>query len=310
MKVNNLNLSQFIELPDVKVKLRQEFEKPPFCVKRQLLAPVKTSNRSLVGIAFDYLLRFYASYINHNAVSSKWVAEKSLERLNIYKDIDEIIIRPNNVLEIDRSLPKKEAKKSKVLKNNAYSEYKDALDLAKTNYDSYLTTGDMNDDLIYSSIALSKMDPLFIKDYLLPLGRTPQEKNDVEDLRQIVSIINPNTFKAEHTCVLSPNFGPEATKLMSAEGDIVIDDMLIDIKTYENLKLRREIFNQLLAYYTLYRIGGIRGTSPGNKITKLGIYFSRHGYLHTYQVEDVVNESTYLDFIAWFKKRALDFGQP
>ena len=74
------------------------------------------------------------------------------------------------------------------------------------------------------------------------------------------------------------------------------------------LKFLFEIFNQLLGYYALYRIGRIRGLPPNYQINKLGVYFSRYGYLHTYEVEDLANESKYLDFIAWFKKRALDFG--
>ena len=110
--------------------------------------------------------------------------------------------------------------------------------------------------------------------------------------------------------MLNPNFGPEAAKLMSAAGDIVIDDILIDIKTKKDLKVDRKIFNQLLGYYTLYRIGGIEGMSPNNQINRLGVYFSRYRYLHTYKVEDLINESTYPDFIEWFKRRALEFSLP
>ncbi len=35
------------------------------------------------------------------------------------------------------------------------------------------------------------------------------------------------------------------------------------------------------------------------------IYFSRHGYLHPYKIEDIIDETTYSVFIEWFKKRAL-----
>ncbi len=90
--MNNLSLSKFIELPDVKNKLRQEFEKPRFSVDKPLLAPVITSNTQKIGTAFDYLLRFYANYLNPNEVSSKWVAEKSLEILNDLKDDDAFLI--------------------------------------------------------------------------------------------------------------------------------------------------------------------------------------------------------------------------
>ena len=93
--MNNLSLSEFIKLSDVKARFRQEFEKPRFSVDRQLLAPVITSNPQKIGIAFDYLMRIYANYLNPNAVSNKWVAEKSLEVLDIIKDNDKVIVTPN-----------------------------------------------------------------------------------------------------------------------------------------------------------------------------------------------------------------------
>jgi len=48
--VNNLSLSKFIELPEVKAKLKQGFVKPRFNVDNPLLAPVITSNPQKIGI--------------------------------------------------------------------------------------------------------------------------------------------------------------------------------------------------------------------------------------------------------------------
>ena len=309
--VKSLSLTKFIELPDVKTKFRQEFEKPRFSVNKPLLAPVITSDPQKIGIAFDYLARFYASYLNSNAVSHQWVAEKSLEVLNVIKDDDTVITAPNSrlikVKNIDKS-PEGFIEGWRKAKYKYYSRAKITIKKAKKNLRTYLKTGKMSDKLISSALDLATLDNLVTAGYVPPLEQTQPDKNDVEDLRQLISIINPETIKADHTCVLNPTFGPEAAKLMGAEGDIVIDDVLIDIKTYGNLKIDRDIFNQLLGYYTLYRIGGIQGMPPNNQINKLGVYFSRHGYLHTYRVEDLINESKYLAFIAWFKKRALEFG--
>ncbi len=311
MKVNNLSLSSFIKLQEVKARLRQEFKKPDFRVKKPLLAPVITSNPQKIGIAFDYLMRFYAGYLNSNAVSHQWVAEKSLEILNEIKDNDTVITPPNSRLRLVRHIdesPEGFIEGWKKVKYKYHSQAKITIRRARKNLKSYQRTGKMGDKLIASALDLASLDVLVTAGYVPPLKQAKPDKNDLEDLRQLVSIINPETIKADHTCVLSPSFGPEAEKLMSAEGDLVIDNALIDIKTLGNLKLRRETFNQLLGYYTLYRIGGIRGVPPENKITKLGIYFSRHGYLYTYEVEDVVDERTYPDFIEWFKKRALESG--
>lgn len=311
--MNNLSLSRFIKLPGVNVKFRQEFEKPRFSVDKPLLAPVITSNPPKIGIAFDYLLRIYADYLNPNAVSSKWVAEKSLEILNVIKDNDAVITTPNfrlrKVSNIDES-PEGFIEGWKKVKYKYYSQAKITIKTAKKNHRSYLKTGKMGDKLIASALDLATLDNLVTAGCVPPLKQTKPHKNDIEDLRQLISIINPETIKADHTCVLNPSFGPEATKLMSAAGDIVIDDILIDIKTVKDLKVNRKIFNQLLGYYTLYRIGGIQGMPSNNQIHRLGVYFSRHGYLHTYKVEDLINESTYMDFIEWFKKRALEFGLP
>lgn len=311
--MNNLSLSKFIELPDVKAKLRQEFVKPRFSEDKPLLAPVITSNPQKIGTALDYLLRFYANYLNPKAEPSKWTAEESLEILGRFKDDNAIIVNSKSRIGKARNVDQLSAgyiEECKELKIKSYSEAKKTVAEAKKNFSAYLNSGKMSDSLIASALSLAKLDELKRAGYLPPKKLSKPDKDDMEDLRQLFSIINPKTFKADHTCVLNPRFGPKAAKLISADGDIVIDDILIDIKTVKNLKVDRRIFNQLLGYYTLYRIGGIQGMPPNNQINRLGVYFSRHGYLHTFKVEDLINESTYLDFIAWFKKRALEFGLP
>lgn len=310
MKVNNLSLSSFIKLPDVKAMFREEFVKPAFRVKKEMLAPPITSKPQKIGTAFDYLMRFCANYINSNAVSNMWVAEKSLEILNVIKDNDAVITTPNSrlikVSNIDES-PEGFIEDWKKEKYKYYSQAKTTIKTAKKNLRSYLKTGKLDDKLIASALDLATLDELNTAGYVPQNLQTKPDKNDIKDLRQLISIINPETIKAERTCVLNPSFGPETVKLMSAAGDIVIDNALIDIKTVKHLKVDRKFFNQLIGYYILYRIGGIRGMPSNNQITKLGVYFSRHGYLHTYKIEDLIDESTYPNFIEWFKKRALEF---
>lgn len=304
-----MNLTKFIKQPDVRARFRQEFVKPRFILDNPLLAPVITSNPQKIGTAFDYLLRFYANYLNPNALSRQWVAETSLEILDRYKDEDTVIINSKFRIGKARNVDQLSAgyiEECKELKNKSYSEAKKNIAEAKKNLSTYLNSGKINDSLIASALSLAKLDELHRASYLPPLERSISEKNDIEDLRQLFSIINPKTFKAKHTCVLNPVFGPEASQLLRADGDLVLDDMLIEIKTVKNFKVDRSNFDQLLGYYTMYRIGGIRAMSPSNHITKLGIYFSRHGYLHTYKIDDIVDETTYLDFIEWFKKRAVE----
>jgi len=74
-----MSLTSFIKYnQDVRTRFRQEFKKPKFAVKRDLLAPPLTKRYSLVGTAFDYLMRFYLKRLNPNAVMAGWVAELSI----------------------------------------------------------------------------------------------------------------------------------------------------------------------------------------------------------------------------------------
>ncbi len=108
----------------------------------------------------------------------------------------------------------------------------------------------------------------------------------------------------------------------------MLDHTLIDIKAVKALEFKRNYLDQLLGYYTLYRLGGTRngskeleiyekrnrvpfqgsdsivGAPKDHKITHLGIYFARHSYLFTFPVDVFINEKVYSDFLSWFRDRA------
>lgn len=93
--------------------------------------------------------------------------------------------------------------------------------------------------------------------------------------------------------VLNPNL---PILPVAAEGDLILDDMLIDIKTVEKVALSRKVFNQLIGYYTGYLLSDKYQEHP---VTKLGIYFSRHGYLWTIDVGAVGSDEKFLAFENW-----------
>ena len=76
-----MSLTSFLNKKDVREKFREEFPKPTFNIKKELLAPPFTKRYGLVGTAFDYLLRFYIKYLNPSAITKPWVAERGLEIL-------------------------------------------------------------------------------------------------------------------------------------------------------------------------------------------------------------------------------------
>ncbi len=54
-----MSLSSFLEHKDVEAQLRETFAKPSVAPYQELRATPLTKNYSLVGTAFDYVVRFY-----------------------------------------------------------------------------------------------------------------------------------------------------------------------------------------------------------------------------------------------------------
>ena len=166
-----------------------------------------------------------------------------------------------------------------------------------------MKTGLISEDIFKSAVLLAQLDPIFRAGVVDENIGTVDDR-DISDLRKLISIVEPKNFKAVELCLLDPTFGKASALVGGADVDLVIDDMMIDIKTTKKFELQRDYFNQLIGYYILYRIGGIDGMPPKHEIRRIGIYFSRHGYLYLIDVHDVINQDTFSKFIEWFKERA------
>ncbi|KKN53025.1 hypothetical protein LCGC14_0606550 [marine sediment metagenome] len=136
--------------------------------------------------------------------------------------------------------------------------------LAEERYTHFLETGQLTDDLIKSALYLSKLEAIFRAGYIVDDIEFIDDE-DVEDLRKLISLVDLEFFKANKVCILNPTFGGGSKLVGGADADLVVDDMLIDIKTVKKLTFSREYLDQLIGYYTLY---------------KIGVYFSRYRYLY------------------------------
>jgi len=178
----------------------------------------------------------------------------------------------------------------------------DIIRQAKELYLKYLTAGRITDELIRHSIYLAQLDVIYRAGIIDPnLGRA--DRKDVDDLKNLISLVNPSIFKAKSLCVLNPTFGKASELVGGADADILLDDTLIDIKTVKRLELRRRDFNQLVGYYILFLLGGI-DMAPAAKIESVGIYFSRYGILHKIPVKSFVSDPKFPAFVEWFKNCA------
>jgi hypothetical protein len=266
-----MSLTTFLAKPDVREKFSSEFEKPKFQVKREIVSPPLTKRYSLVGTAFDYLLRFHIEYWNPQFIEKQnWIAEAALILLSDeYLEKGEVIVKQ-----------------------------------AKTNLGRFLETGKCDDELLKSALLLAGLDPIYRagvgKEYI---GLVDEQ--DVQDLRNLISSVDMQIFKAQKILLLNPSFGKASQIVGGADADLIIDNMLVDIKTTKKLELSKDYFHQLIGYLTLYYLNGIiehKKSLP--EINKLAIYFSRFSYLHVIQVESITSYEKFAQFGKWFFERA------
>ncbi|MCS3684282.1 hypothetical protein [Salinibacter ruber] len=119
----------------------------------------------------------------------------------------------------------------------------------------------------------------------------------MEDLRNLIACVPEEEFMAEDHCLLNPTFGTGSFLVGGADADLIVDNSIVDFKTTKRWRSRRRSFNQLAGYYALFRIDDWEHVDSGIEISILGIYFSRHGVLHNYRVEDLISERELEEFI-------------
>jgi len=280
-----MSLKTFLDNKDVRARFSEEFAKPKFALKKEILAPPVTKHYSLVGTAFDYLMRFYIKRLNPEAVTQEWVAESSIKSM---RKIGFAFTSQRQVMPID---------------DNVIASANQMLSQAKKAYSNYMQSGEMNDELIKCTILLAQLDTYF-RAGIIDEDFGTIDEGDVTDLQRLISIVKPDSFKAKELCLLNPTFGEASELIGGADADLVIDNTLIDIKTTMQLEFKRDHFNELIGYYTLYKIGGIPDAPVKPKIEDLGIYYSRYGELYTFPVTSVVPLSKFPSFIEWLKDRA------
>jgi hypothetical protein len=299
--MKNMSLTSFIKNKDVKDTFKQEFKKPQLKLQAELLAPPLTTNYGLVGTAFDYLLRFYIKRLNPDAVEQHWASELSLDFLALIQQYGSSDISDEDP--VMRKLNETKTKNPALADPIIYKKALEIVQYAKNVYNRYLNTGKMEHDLFKAVLLLAQVDVIY-RAGLVYENFGSVDENDIKDLQNLISIVRPEYFKAKKICVLNPAFGKASELIGGADCDLVIDDAIIDIKTTKKLDFRRDYFNQLIGYYTLYKIGGIDDASPDVEIKRLGIYFSRYGYLYFIDVQNIIREDAFLHFVEWFKKRA------
>ncbi|GGR17932.1 hypothetical protein GCM10008957_33360 [Deinococcus ruber] len=104
-------------------------------------------------------------------------------------------------------------------------------------------------------------------------------------------------FHASEQLLLNPTF-PASGRFGGADADLIIDDLLIEIKATQHLRLTATYLNQLTSYLVLDRLAGTTGS--GLPIRRLGVYYARHGLLQTFAVRELFRPGLLPQLVTWF----------
>jgi hypothetical protein len=268
-----MSLTSILKQKEVQQRFREEFPMPELDVNAEIVAPLRSDRPGHIGTAFDYLLRFTLRRLNPSVThSSRWTAEVALS----------------------------------LLKGEALDRAREVIDQSKSALEAYTASGGLSDDLLRACLQLAKLDVVTRTRGGYDIADIDAiQPGEVEDLHRLHEVVPLESFQAEGLCLLNPTFGKASALVGGADADLLIDARLIDIKTVQDASLTRKMLNQLIGYYTLHVIGGIGERDPKPSISQVGVYFSRHAHLVTFDLADVIDRSTFPDFVEWFARYCL-----
>lgn len=259
-----MSLKKFVQNKEVREMLKETFFKPKIEYSKDIKAKAYCSNTGIIGTAFDYLLRFYVERINEGRVVS-------------------------GLLLVEQMVP--------YLHDDLRTEAIVQLKMLKESKEEFMRIKGLNDELIITLLQISHFDIMYRSktvDYF-PDDIGKVDIDAILEMKELYKLLDENDWKCSQRCVLNPHFEKASLLVNGADADIILDDMLVDIKVIQQPGMSREIFNQLLGYYTLYRIGGFDkdGRFPINRVA---IYSARYGEFLKYDIESLMSNNTYSDF--------------
>lgn len=149
------------------------------------------------------------------------------------------------------------------------------------------------------------------------INREAFEDDVLEEMESLFGQLRTQEWMNGDVVLEKPTFGKHL-HILPGEGDFIIDDLLIDIKTTENRKFTRAFWRQILLYYVLVDIQRVLHDVEGRtyekepydekypEVNRVGIYFARYGELKTVEMERVIDDiDRYEEFRAWIVDRAI-----
>jgi hypothetical protein len=126
---------------------------------------------------------------------------------------------------------------------------------------------------------------------------------DIEELLALLSIVPFDALLHPRVIILNPGFGATSKLFGGADTDLITGDLLVDFKTTKHDSMQVRDLDQLLGYFLVLRHH--RQYDPEfPDVKRLALYFSRQGYLWTYDASAWIAHPQFEEIEEWFLNRA------
>jgi hypothetical protein len=296
-----MSLTCFLRDPEVRGRLAPL--RPP--IPRKLGAPLLVTPRSgrptLVGTAFDYLLRFEIHRRALGAEGRHWVAEYAPAMLSAAAD-GEIELEVVDGSGPPMYLPprggfRRAAKRAEKVLNEARFAAADHALTASPGPDAVAA-------LAAHALRLARLGLIF-RAGIFDARLTEAAPEDVEDLMALLAVVPFERLlpRGAARVLLNPMFGEAGESVGGADADLIASDMLVDLKTTKVSVIRTEHLDQLLGYFMLARRA--RRTDRRFPIVRhAALYFARHAELCVIDASVWTGHPRFRETERWFFARA------
>jgi len=139
----------------------------------------------------------------------------------------------------------------------------------------------------------SEIDPRFAE----------ADPEDVQDLVNMLAIVPFESLLHKRVLLLNPDFGDSSRLVGEADADLIAGGLLVDFKTTKSSEMQGKDLDQLLGYFLLARHRRrVEPTFPS--ISRLGVYYCRHGYLWAVETKVWTDHPDFLQIEKWLFNRA------
>jgi hypothetical protein len=275
-----MSLTQVVRQPNVRAVLAGFRPKIARAIPCPMLVPPRRGVATRIGMAFDYLLRFELGRRHRNVIERTWIADLA-EDHDVATNEDGVFEATNPSI----SLALKAAKRDvATYRRKRKPSRRDQIKVAD------------------HSLILAGLD-LVYRCGELPLDFDKPLPHESEELVTLLANVPWGIFSRSQPIWLNPTFEQAATLVGGADTDLIAGDMLIEVKTVSKQCVAAENIDQLLGYFLLARNERLHQPSFP-EINRLGIYFSRHGYLWNWNVKAMRESPEFLALEKWFLNEA------